>query len=91
MNGLPEGDPESVEITNNELTHAVEGIIEVHHDLNPVLEASVQVIDVVGQYVQIDLAAVVRARFPTRVEHDFAVSEGQLRPVDFAILFILSG
>ena len=53
LNGLPERDPESVEVTNNELTHAVEGIINVYHDLNPVLEASVQVIDVVGQYVQV--------------------------------------
>jgi len=32
--------------------------------LNAVLEAPVQVIDVVGQYVQIDLATVLRARFP---------------------------
>ena len=55
MNGLPERDPESVEVTNNELAHAVEGIINVYHDLNPVLEAPVQVIDVVGQYVQVGL------------------------------------
>ncbi len=62
--GLPEGDPESVDVTNSELTHAVESIIEVHHDLNPVLEASVQLIDVLGGDVQVDLATVLRARFP---------------------------
>src|SRR5712664_3899791 len=82
LNGLPEGDPESVEVTNNELTHAVESVIETFHDLNPVLEAPVQVIDIVGQYAQINRATVLRARFPARVEHDLAVSEGQLRPVD---------
>jgi hypothetical protein len=44
--GLPEGDPESIEAANDEFTHAVEGIVEVYHDLNAVLEAWVQVIDV---------------------------------------------
>jgi hypothetical protein len=39
--------------------------MRLFHDLNPVLEASVYVINVVGQDVQIDLAAVLRARFPT--------------------------
>ena len=39
LHGLPERDPESVDVTNDELTHAVEGIIEVFHDLNPVLKA----------------------------------------------------
>src|SRR6267143_6644494 len=61
--GLPEGDPESVDVTNSELTHAVESIIEVHHDLNPVLEASVQLIDVLGGGGLIKHATVLRARF----------------------------
>ena len=65
LNGLPEGDPESLEITNNELAHAVESIMWVFHDLNPVLEASVHLIDVLGRDVQVDLAAVLRARLPT--------------------------
>src|ERR1700704_4366107 len=90
LHGLPERDPESVDVTNDELTHAVEGIIKVFHDLNPVLKASVQVINVIGGYVQVDLATVVSARSPASVKHDFAVSERQLRPVSFAILFISS-
>ncbi len=69
LQGLSERDPESVEVTNNELTHAIEGIIKFDHDLNSVLEAPVQVTDVVSRYVQVDLAAVVRARFPACVEH----------------------
>src|SRR6266851_10252249 len=69
LHGLSERDPESVDVTNDELTHAVEGIVKVFHDLNSVLEASVEVVDVVGRYVQVDLATVVRAGFPTCVEH----------------------
>src|SRR5215469_18759876 len=75
LHGLPERDPESVDVTNDELTHAVESIIKVFHYLNPVLKASVQVINILGGYVQVDLATAVRARSPAGVEHDFAVSE----------------
>jgi len=42
LHGLTERDPESVVVTNDELTHAVEGIMKVFDDLNPVLQASVQ-------------------------------------------------
>jgi hypothetical protein len=75
LHGLSERYPESVDVTNDELTCAVEGIIKVFDDLNPVLKASIQVIDVIGSYVQVDLPTVVRARPPACVEHDFAVSE----------------
>ena len=88
--GLSEGDPESVAITNDEFTHIVESIVKVFDDLNLVFKASVHVIDVVRRYVEIGLATVFGARFPTYVEHQFAVSKRQLRPVDFAILFVLS-
>ena len=88
--GLSERDPESVAITNDEFTHIVESIVEVFDDMNPVLEVFEQVIDVVCRYVEVDLATVFGARFPTYVEHQFAVSKRQLRPVDFAILSVLS-
>jgi len=88
--GLSERDPESVAITNDEFTHIVESIVEVFDDMNPVLEVLEQVIDVVCRYVEVDLATVFGARFPTYIEHQFAVSKRQLRPVDFAILFVLS-
>ena len=55
LHGLSERDPESVDVTNDKLTHAVEGIAKVFHDLNSVLDASVQVVDVAGRYVQVDL------------------------------------
>jgi hypothetical protein len=61
--GLSERDPEPVDVASDELTHAVEGIMQIFYDLNSVLEVPVQVIDVVGEYVQVDLAAVRRARF----------------------------
>jgi RHS repeat-associated protein len=64
LHGLSERYPESVDVTNDELTCAVEGIIKVFDDLNPILKASMQVIDVIGSYVQVDLATVVRARSP---------------------------
>jgi hypothetical protein len=83
LDGLAEGDPESVDVAQDELTHPVERVMRVFHDLNAVLEAPVQVIDVVGQYVQVEFAAVLRARFPTSVNHDFAVSKGQFRPSCF--------
>src|SRR4030095_6696120 len=35
LHGLSERDPESVDVTNDKLTHAVEGIAKVFHDLNP--------------------------------------------------------
>jgi hypothetical protein len=88
--GLSGRDPEPVAITNDEFTHIVESIVEVFDDMNPVLEVFEQVIDVVCRYVEVDLATVFGARFPTYVEHQFAVSKRQLRPVDFAILFVLS-
>ena len=69
LQGLSERDPESVEVTNNELTHAIEGIIKFDHDLNSVLEAPVQVINVAGRDVQVDLATVVGTRFPAGIEH----------------------
>jgi hypothetical protein len=88
--GLSEGDPESVAITNDEFTHIVESIVKVFDDMNLVFKVSVQVIDVVRRYVEVDLATVFGARFPAYIEHQFAVSKRQLRPVDFAILLVLS-
>jgi hypothetical protein len=64
LNRLPERDPESVTVANDELTHTVERIVEPFHDLNAVLKAAVQVIDVAGQYVKVDLAAMLSARLP---------------------------
>jgi hypothetical protein len=87
---LPEGNPESVAITNDEFTHIVECIVKAFDDLDLVFKVSVQVIDVVRRYVEVDLATVIGARFPAYIEHQFAVSKGQLRPVDFAVLLVLS-
>jgi len=47
LNGLPERDPESVEVVNGELTHAVEGITKGYYDLHLVLEPPGQIIDTV--------------------------------------------
>ncbi len=49
--------------------HAVEGIVEVHDELGTVFEVSVHTLDVVGMDVQINLATVGRAQFPTGLEH----------------------
>jgi hypothetical protein len=62
-----ERDPESVDVTNDELTHAIEGIIKVFHDLNAVHKASVQVINVIGGYVLVELATVINARSPANL------------------------
>ncbi len=88
--GLSEGDPESVAITNDEFTHIVESIVKAFDDLNLVFKVSIQVIDVVRRYVQVDVATVFGARFSTYIEHQFAVSKRQLRPVDLAMLLVLS-
>src|SRR4030095_683334 len=90
LHGLSEGDPESVEIPNHELTHAIEGIVNVFDDLDLVLQALIKLVYAVRRDVEVDFATGLVARFPARVEHDFAVSEGQLRPVHFPILYFLS-
>ena len=70
LDGLPERDPESVDVPRDELTHPVESIMGVFHDLHAVLEPPVQVIDIVSQYVQVDFTTVLRAWFSTCLKHD---------------------
>src|SRR5882672_972559 len=87
---LPKRNPESIDVTNDELPHAIKSVVQPFDDFHSTVDPSKEIIDVVGRYVQVDLATVVRARFPTSVEHDLAVSERQRRPVHFAIFFVVS-
>lgn len=73
--GLSECEPEPVVVSNNELTHTIEGVIRLQNDLHLVFEALIQAINIIYGYVQVDLSTVLHAGFPACIEHDFAVSE----------------
>src|SRR5690348_16168052 len=62
--GLSEGDPESVHVTDDELMRAIKRIMNIFEDFDTRLYASVQFIDVVGSDVQVDLATAFHAWFP---------------------------
>jgi hypothetical protein len=73
---LSERNPKSVDIPNDELAHAIKSVVQSFNDFNSTFDPSIEIIDIVRRrYIQVDLTTVFRARFPTFVEHDFAVSE----------------
>ncbi|MCI0392088.1 MAG: hypothetical protein MOB07_25425 [Acidobacteria bacterium] len=60
--GFTEGNPKSVEITNDEFPHPIEAVVKPFPDFHPVLQALEESIDVLGIDVQIDLTAILVAR-----------------------------
>src|SRR5215472_1241749 len=87
---LSERHPKPVDVTNDELAHAVESIMRVFHNLNSISQASIHVIKIVGMDVKIDLAARGGARVAAGIEHEPAVAQCQQRPVQFAVLFVVA-
>src|SRR5262249_62342999 len=90
VNGLPERYPKPVEVTDDELSHAIERIMRALNDLNPVLDAVVHVFDVVSMYVQVHVTPLSSARLATTIQHEFAVSKRQQGPVDFTMFFVVT-
>src|SRR5215471_15301933 len=87
---LSERHPKPVDVTNDELAHAIESIMRVFHNLNSISQASIHVIKIVGMDVKIDLAARSGARVAAGIEHEPAVAQCQQRPVQFAVLFVVA-
>src|SRR5262249_36432287 len=74
-NLLAERDPEAVHIADDDLAHAVEHVVRTLDDLDVILDSIVEVVDVLGVRVEIDLTTVMGTKPATRAEHDFACAE----------------
>src|SRR5215813_9678201 len=65
--GLPERDPEPVDVADDELAHPVEGVVQVLDDLHPIAEARAEAGHVVRMDVEVDLPPKGAARVPACV------------------------
>ena len=59
-NLLTERDPETVQIADDDLAHAVEHVVRTFDDFDALLDLIVEVVDVFGVRVQVDFATVMR-------------------------------
>ena len=50
-NLLTEGDPETIQVADDDLAHAVEHVVRTLDNLDPILDAIVEAVDVLGQTV----------------------------------------
>src|SRR4029077_1214869 len=87
---LSECDPETIDVTDDELAHPVEGLVNplLHVDIDAPVQPFEQVVEVVGVDVQVDLAARSRADGAARVEHDLSIAERKQSPIDLAAVLV---
>jgi hypothetical protein len=72
---LAECDPKSIEVANNEFSHTIKRFVKAFHHLHSIFKPLIDLVDPVCVDVQIDLAAPLRTRLATRVEHDLAIAK----------------
>ncbi len=49
LHRLPKCNPESVEVTDDELTHAVERVVNILYDFHPILQSPAQLVNLSGR------------------------------------------
>src|SRR5690606_8677384 len=70
---LPDPDPAPVVVADDELPHAVEGVVDPFLQPHDWLQLSEQLIDPDGLHVQVDLPSLIRSRMPAGTEHHATV------------------
>src|SRR5262249_55836188 len=81
---LAESNPEPITIADDELAHAVEGIVEILDDFGLAIEALSQRIHIVDMGVEIEFASGSGTRKASGTQHDVAMSQTQQSPIYFS-------
>src|SRR5215469_8033999 len=87
---LSECDPEPVHISDDELSHSVEGVVQVLDNFDLALQSPAKRFNVIHLNIKIHLAALRITWFSAAIEHHFTVAKCQQRPVDFAIFLVVT-
>src|SRR6185369_12931065 len=86
---LSKCDPEAVQVSNDELPHSIEGIVQVLDDVGLRPKSESRFVDIVHEHVQINFAAKGIARLAVLVEHQFRTAKRHFSPIDLSVFFVV--